>query len=350
MRDSYVFYTDQLEGVYRDTFDQIDMYTGTMNLDELTKEEQMGQLLDMFLTAQKAGKPIEKIVGHDLQAFCKAFCADFGWKQGLQNLFDELKVLAIIMLVSTGFDIISVLLAFSEGTIVDFWSQISSMNMSGYLIGILISIAVGFVCNGVVRYFMFRTKRVSMKVLKAITYITAAIMFVLVLCVLLSDKTDFLRCPVWLVFACSVVYLAAYYCFNHKRIREKRNEKVRFSDLVNAEIDKDFPEEMEKKYQKANAQNLKKGKGNLSMEAFLLNEEKRCCNIEKSNIFYVLFPIIITAASVIFTEFESAVDRILYILIMLIVQFFIMRFFWKITKNSVEKTRVWITKKREEQK
>lgn len=79
-----------------------------------------------------------------------------------------------------------------------------------------------------------------MKVLKAITYITAGITFVFVLFVCLSEKADFFACPIWLVFACSAVYLVVYYGFSHERIRQKRNEKVRFRDLVDAEIDKDF--------------------------------------------------------------------------------------------------------------
>lgn len=63
MRDSYIFYTDKLQGEYRETFDRVNMYVGTQGIDDDTREEHMGQLLDMMLSAQESGKPVKKVVG-----------------------------------------------------------------------------------------------------------------------------------------------------------------------------------------------------------------------------------------------------------------------------------------------
>lgn len=46
--------------------------------------------------------------------------------------------------------------------------------------------------------------------------------------------------------------------------------------MVQEESRKEFPKEMEKKFEKARKKSLKKGKGELSLEAFLDKEEKAC--------------------------------------------------------------------------
>lgn len=63
MRDSFRLYQDKLQGEYKETFQQIDLYFSTQNVDEDTREEYMCDLLDVFLLAQDEGRPVEKITG-----------------------------------------------------------------------------------------------------------------------------------------------------------------------------------------------------------------------------------------------------------------------------------------------
>ncbi|MBQ7953177.1 MAG: DUF1048 domain-containing protein, partial [Clostridia bacterium] len=73
------------EGEYRETFDKIDMYVGAKQLRENTKEELMSNLLDIFLSAQEEGRPVEKLTGKNIEKFCKEFCAGFGLKARLRK-------------------------------------------------------------------------------------------------------------------------------------------------------------------------------------------------------------------------------------------------------------------------
>lgn len=348
MRDSYMFYTDQLNAEYRGVFDQVEMYVSTENIDEITREEQLSELLDIFLSAQEAGKPVQSIVGHDIEKFCKTFCSDYGFHNKAQNLFDTLKTLAKGMVLISLLDILFLFLDWADGIVVDFWGAFSSLNVSGYLMGILLAIVLGQISNFIVRRVMFQSKRISMKVLKAITLVVAGATFVLAFCFTDSGKTNLFPCPVWVLLACGIVYLAIYYPLNYKRLREHSKQKVRFRDLVSMEMDKDFPDTMDLKYMAANKRSIKKGKGELSMEAFLEKEEKDCRLTEKTAPFYYLFPIVITAAGALAVEFEGYMDALFYIAIMLVIEYAIMIGFWKIVKKGVVQRRAWIQSKREE--
>ena len=107
MRDSYAFYTDKLTGEYRTVFDEIEMYIGTQTCDDITKEDKLSQLLDMFLSAEEEGKPVHKIVGGSVEEFCKTFCSDFGFEGTMLNILDMFKTLAWCFIVLSVFDIIS---------------------------------------------------------------------------------------------------------------------------------------------------------------------------------------------------------------------------------------------------
>jgi DNA-binding ferritin-like protein (Dps family) len=69
MKDSYFFYKDKLQGEYKTAFDQVEIYVNAQNIDELTCEDRLGSLLDMLLSAQEAGRPVQKVVGSNMEQF-----------------------------------------------------------------------------------------------------------------------------------------------------------------------------------------------------------------------------------------------------------------------------------------
>lgn len=344
MKDSYGFYVDKLNSEYRQVFDQVELYIGTQGIDENTREENMGQLLDMFLTAQTAGKPVEKITGSNIEAFCKTFCSEFGWKNRLYSLLDGLKRLAVALLWICALDVFGLIM---QNQAMGVWQAFSTFPISGYLLGVLCGFAAGVVSNVLVRRFMFKSKRVSMRVLKVITWgltaISCAGMFVLVL----SDKNEF-ACPIWMVSLCAAGYLAVYHLFCHKRLKQQKREKVRFSDLVGEEMKNSTPEEMEKKYQRANKRSIRQGKGELTMEAFLDKEEKACNNSKKLGVYYALLPIVITAASLLLGDYDGLSDMIIYTGILLIVEYSLVLGCWRIERHRCAQCRTWIKMKREQ--
>lgn len=86
MAISYIWLKDQLKGEYLATFDKAELYASVRNIDSQTDEEMMMNLLDLLLTAQKEEKPVEKIIGSDIETFCHSYFEDYGLKNRLQKL------------------------------------------------------------------------------------------------------------------------------------------------------------------------------------------------------------------------------------------------------------------------
>ena len=91
MRESYVFYMDQLRGSYLDTFTAIRQYCLITSEHESDLEERLSALLDEFLQAQAQNVPVERIVGNDLHRFCENLWMDLDWKNRLWATADRIK-------------------------------------------------------------------------------------------------------------------------------------------------------------------------------------------------------------------------------------------------------------------
>lgn len=349
MQDSYIFYTDKLDKEYLNVFEQVELYVRSQNVDDGTREERLGELLDIFLSASKAGKPVQKIVGNDLEQFCKTFCSDFGVKNRILFILEWMKSIAKVFVFVSILDLVFPEpdgMPVGEASV---WEHFSSVNISGYFIGIFCAGMLAMVSNLVLRNIMFRKKQVSMKILKAASVTGAVLGFTIIYFFLSLNSVKLFECPVWLVLALSCVYLCIYYVLRGRHV--KRN-KVKFLDLVQEESRREFPKEMEKKYEKARKKNLKKGKGELSVETFLEREEKECDRTEKLRFFYYILPVIVIGSAFLTTwkmdGFDSGIDALIFIAINIVIQYSLMLGIWKIVKMGMEERREWIKEKREE--
>lgn len=94
MRDYYTFYVEKLTGEYREAFRGVEAYAVGLSADDDTMEEKMNELLDLFLNAQEEGKPVQKLVGKNMEHFCDTYFSDITWKNRMQEFFDRIKVVA----------------------------------------------------------------------------------------------------------------------------------------------------------------------------------------------------------------------------------------------------------------
>ncbi len=349
MKDSYVFYKDHLGKEYLDVFDQIEMYVLSQNIDEATTEERRGELLDIFLSAEKTGRDVRKITGNDIEQFCKSFCSDFGTKNKILHVADYFKSIAKVLVFVSMLDLVFYVLEMAEGSEVDLLHSVSSLNVSGYVMGIFVVSLLMVVVNTVIRRLMFKTKRVSMKVFRGVCCAMAILGFVIIFSLLGMEGTNWFACPIWVMLGVSVTYLVAYHFL---RGRHVRRQKVKFLDMVNEEVDKEFPAEMEKKFAKAQKKCRKRGKGELSLEAFLEKEEKDVRLTEKIEILYYILPPAITVVTFIPTYlsggFDGIVDMVVYVAIMLGIEYPLMLGMSKLGKSGLEERKKWIACKREE--
>lgn len=61
---------DKLKGDYRKVFEKADMYATVAGGEVETQDEKMMNLFDLLMQAQYEEKPIDKIVGSDIEEFC----------------------------------------------------------------------------------------------------------------------------------------------------------------------------------------------------------------------------------------------------------------------------------------
>lgn len=137
MKDSYIFYTDKLNREYKAAFDEVELYVQSQNIDESTLEERLGELLDIFLSAQERGRPVTQITGNSMEQFCETFCSDFSAKNRIYHIADMFASIAWVLLFVSLLDVV-----FPEAEAADaggLWYAASSVNLSGYLVGIFLS-------------------------------------------------------------------------------------------------------------------------------------------------------------------------------------------------------------------
>ncbi len=67
----------QLKGEYREVFSKAVLYASLKNISAQAAEEKLCDLYDLLLTAQSEEKPARKLVGKDINGFCREYFADF---------------------------------------------------------------------------------------------------------------------------------------------------------------------------------------------------------------------------------------------------------------------------------
>ncbi len=300
MRDSYMLYIDKLEGMYKETFKQIDSYVTTERIDEDTQEEYMGELLDAFLIAQQEGKPIARIIGKDVEQFCKSFCEDFTWKNKILAAVDTWKNFAWIIFILSSLEVLSVLYAMSipGGREIDFWIEPYEFNILGYFLGFILSSICASIIGRFIRKAMFKKKKVSMRVWQMINWFGTGLIFFIMMAFFFSEKTNIIQFPAWTIMLGSGVVLIIYYILNRNRVKERSETKVKFWDKVAEGVVEDVPKVKTERFEKINKRRIKRGKPVLSWKEYVEKEDKEYKISMKLDWFIKVFPVLIVAGSI----------------------------------------------------
>ena len=342
MKDSYVFYKDRLRGEYLSSFEQVEMYVLTQSFDEAAYEERLSQLLDVFLTAQESGRPVEKITGGDIRQFCRTFCSDLGIKNRLLSFVDYVNRIMCLLFVFSAADLLFLLFR-NDGAPLSILSSYSDLNVSGLIIGGAAAGIVTAAVGALIRHLMFRRKNVSMKVLKTVPAVVAVSTFLIILLAMLMTRTELFRVRSWIVAAVTAPLIVAYYIFRGRHIKR---ERVKMSDIVAESVSVSMAETMWKMYLKKKKRREKRGE-RYPITEFLDYEERDCRMTEKISFIYFVLPLIFTFAEIMnLRDSPSLIERIVHPLILLAVEYALMMWLWRISKNSVRERRAWIAEKR----
>lgn len=299
MKTSYVLLEDQLKGEYKGVFERVEIYSNMVILDEDTREDKMMNLLDLMLTVQEKGEPVEKVVGRDVEEFCKFYFGDYSWWQKLLTIPIAVHRMAWFILVVC---IAELLLEWEElfsGRSLASLIQIKT-DISGVVWGWIGGILVCMVLNVVLKPFIFRWKRLTFWKYFGILLATAVVV-ILVGMALLGDREvkvslfgTVVVCAVYIACYLLVKLLLRYY--RHHSLRRQREEyETSFSQDVWENVRCTLPEEMVKRYNKINRRREKRGREGISEEAFmekLAREERICLRL------YLVVPIVIVVFGV----------------------------------------------------
>jgi DNA-binding ferritin-like protein (Dps family) len=330
MIDSYAFYTDKLKGEYLETFKQIEFYCSTIIMDDDLREERLNELLDMFITAQESGKSVKKIIGNDIQWFCKEFCSDIDTKSRIVSFFDKIKIIAIYAFILSSLEMLCLIMDIVNGAKLSIWSS-EGFNIGGYIFAFAVITIIDLIFNLIIRYIMRKRKRIPTKLQRRIYYIISFLVYFIVV-FLIGFNIFEIKIPVLAILIISTLYLIVYYIFNRYRIKKHKTQKIHFWDMVANEMqnDKNKYKSLIKHYKRINKRRIKKGKECMTHEEFLNKKENSVNATKKTKWVFAVFPVLITAFSFLVTDFESIKDMIIFVSIMLGVEYLVMYFMYKL--------------------
>ena len=356
MRDSYALYVDQLQGEYKDVFQQVETYVSTQNVDEDTVEAHMGELLDLFLNAQQEGKSVNRIVGDDMESFCKNFCSEFTWENKAMNIVERWKNVAWIILVLEGLDVVFLLIGgiTAGDNLVELLMTESTFNLTGYVMGFVVVWFIYTIMDYITQKVMFKLKKgsVAKRIWDIVKVIVVIGCFFIIFAMMENESLRLLALPSWVLAGAAGVFLVVYYVINSKRIKERKAHKISFWGMVQEEVNSDFPgefqKEMQKMFEKKNKKLLKKGKPEMTWKEFVDDREREIRKGLKWKVLYDWGPVIITIPLGVIEYLNSGFgpDLIVYIVILFVCEFLCLKGVWKLLYSGFKTNIAWVDMER----
>jgi DNA-binding ferritin-like protein (Dps family) len=335
---------DQLQGEYREAFWTINTYMEAKRIDEDALQERMGELLDVFLSAQEAGRPVTKIVGNDIERFCKNFCECFGWKNRILSYLDGLCWLAWVIFIWSILAFVFQLTEPDGGGNTDWMHLTAEENIGGALLGAVLLFFLWGIVNETVQRVMFSTKKFSVNIITGIRTVLLLLSFVIFFLLAMTDSSVIYNPPSWICILICAGYLILYQIGNRKRIQERKTHKISFCSMVASESEKTFPEEMQKAFTKQNQKRVKRGKAPLSWEEFIEERRANCQKLRKWKWFYFVSPLIIAIFVTVCFAIgeESLFETVVFAIVLLAIEYPLFLFVWTAEKSAIKTTEKWI--------
>lgn len=358
MVNSHYMYIEKLNKEYMEVFNTISKYVTASNMDEMRTEETLSEVMDTFLAAQEAGKPVEKVVGKDLQKFCESLCSEKGIKTYILGFFETCHFMFIWYFLTVLLDIHFLFTSLLEGEKINFFTFRSYKDMSSFLITGIFVLVLLYSINYLKKKFMFTNPKLS-KWLMPISFIFIAAVCIILVSFLPDEGSE--NGPyLWIsLIICGVYFIFRRIITKDKR-RFKKENRITFNEFLGvsenefsgvSETFKNDTEKMEMiRFEKMNKRNAKKGKPELTFEQFLDFEEKNCNNWDKKPPFYIAMatgsPVVFTVIVRLMNGFEQTYDMWFFFFIILVVESLVMYGSYKIINSGTKSRLKWIEAKR----
>lgn len=338
MKPDYNLLTDQLTGDYRTVFKQVELYATVNGIEYDTQNEMLMELMDLMLSAQKNDKPVEKIIGSDVEQFCKSFFSEYQRINGnLKKFRDTLYRCSWLMLIFQLFEVI-----FPESDTKNPLLQPTSI--SGYLTGIGGMVIFTTLLSILLKPVLFRWRKLTTGLYCVIT-LMGGLGLSFGLMALMGE--DDVMIPNWIALVIPSVYILCFIIartINRYRKygsiwRPKEPGETSFFRAIDDQVNQELPFELLKRYNKINEKHTRKGKAPMTPQEYT---EKLRRDIKMSNrisVPLIGLLILLFLGIVIQNIITSGIlDSLVLIVVLAIAEIPAMFIYWACHKGDIQKT------------
>lgn len=281
--ESYAEEKRKLKNEYWEIFDKVETYATVRCVEGEIREEMLMNLADMLCTAQEDGKPVEKIVGKDIEKFCKSYFSEYNDTEsrvkGFPGWFNMMCwcVLGICLLEFLPTDQPE-----------SFHIMTAKVELGGYFCGILITILAEILVLFLGKQLMFRLKNMNRKIFYGLNAVIVILFFGITMLVV-GGKENLLEVPLFPVMLFCTIYIVGYriakLVIRYKTfgtIKKPKDSAIRIlresmKNTYKQTIHNEVPLELKKRFHKKNEEQKRKGKREITPEEYMgiLREENK---------------------------------------------------------------------------
>lgn len=327
----FTYMTEQLRGEYREIFEKTELYGTFSEVNAEVQDDLMMNLFDLLLTAQEEEKPVEKIIGSDMEKFCKEYFQNYDWRERMRyfpaNLYRLTRAIFILELLDY----------FCLEENVDLFQAQS--NITPYLGGFGLSLIFTMMVDIFIRPMIFRLK------IKPYLYYVGFLLVwagTIALCIRLTDGMV-LGIPMFPILLVSGIYNLIYLMIrsvwryrHYGSIRRPHSEAREFErSAEKASMEQIMLDMMVKKYKSKNRRLEKKGKKGLTPGEYTEQVRGEYEKLRHSWIWGLLIFAAVILPSIIFTALSSTLwDTVLFALVIIVVESGIYWFIFSTERNN----------------
>ncbi len=273
---SYIFYKEKLTGEYLRAFDRAEIYAMGIDMADMEGNDMLMELIDTLYTAQQEGKPVEKVLGPDIEKFCREFFEGYNtWNNFLHNLPRWMYRMAWFVFFVTLLDLLA-----AEHPLKNFFVVETDISYVGA--GVIVGILTVAFASLLGSFLPLRWKRMNSTIF-SVAIFAISMVLVLVTIFLMGDRE--VSVPLYMALFPTLVYILMYkfrqFFVRYKKygsIRRPREEKEIgawhiFRQSMRNEMERnplslDLLSQYEKKFARKNKRRMRRNKSLITEEEF----------------------------------------------------------------------------------
>lgn len=324
-----------LKGEYKEAFTKIDMFGSMGNVDMDIYEDRIMNLYDMFVEAQEEGMPVEKIIGKDIEGFCKAY---YNCSEEKKWYVDVLKRFCNIMTIIFVYCLLETFWV-REDKIVFFEDRINIMPIVVGLIVGFILVGLGKLINKQVTFKKEKVNPMPYSILLLVVFVVGVIF-----APLFKDDinisvplgvTTIVSGAITGIYMLTIIIIKLINRDKNKLLKEEKAQRKEVLDEIEFRAGiKDVADGMATRYNRKLKKYQKKGKDYTHNE-FIQSIRKEIKDEKQYNIVVGIILLVFVGINVVKCFFEAEpIPYIVFTAIMIVAEIFIYKWFVKFNREQ----------------